>query len=209
MASGLRLTMAILVPAAAGYALVAHPLMQLVFHHGHLSAHDANRVATVVTLFAIGLPGFSFYLLLMRGYQAMKDTRSMFWLYAFENAVTVVLALALYPVMGVKGLALGWVGAYTIGSLVAFFDMRRRTDGLEGAAFVAVFVRSAVATAVMALPVLAIEHVVPSGSTVSLAAQVLLGAVVGVVMYVVLAHLMRISELTDLWRTRGISEAVR
>src|SRR6202044_1590268 len=104
----------------------------LVLRHGSFTSANAHLIASVVVLFAAGLPGFSAYLLLMRGYQAMQDTRSMFWLYLFENAATLVLAGALYPVMGVGGLALGWVGAYSLGAIAAFAHLRRRTGGLEG-----------------------------------------------------------------------------
>jgi len=45
----------------------------------------------------------------MRAYQAMQDARSMFWLYVLENGLTIVLALALYPVLGVGGLVLAGV----------------------------------------------------------------------------------------------------
>ena len=91
-----------------GYALLAHPAAVLALAHGHLFGRrppDSRVPSSAV--FALGLPGFSAYLLLMRAFQSKQDTRSMFWLYIGENGLTVVAALALYPVCGVNGLAAG------------------------------------------------------------------------------------------------------
>src|SRR5205823_4717669 len=74
LASGGRLTLAILVPAAVGYVLLAKPIVQLVLQHGALHASSARLTADMLALFATGLPAFSAYLLLMRAYQAMQDT---------------------------------------------------------------------------------------------------------------------------------------
>jgi putative peptidoglycan lipid II flippase len=202
MAAGLRLTTAVLVPAAVGYSVLAQPFLHLVLRHGSLSAGDAHRIATVVVLFAAGLPGFSVYLLLMRAYQAMQDTRSMFWLYLFENVATIALAAALYPVLGVKGLALGWVGAYTIGSVAAFAHLRRRTEGLDGGAIVAGLVRVAAATALMIVPVLALLRLLKGQTDLVLLAQVGGGVIVGAVVYLAAARLFGVRELATLLQRR-------
>jgi putative peptidoglycan lipid II flippase len=207
MAGGLRLTLAILVPAAVGYVVLAHPFLELVFHHGSFSVADAHRIGNVVALFAIGLPGFSAYLLLMRGYQAMQDTRSMFWLYVVENLATVALAGALYPLMGVQGLALGWGGAYTIGSIVAMGHLRRRTGGLEGHTLVTGLVRVAAASALMALPVLGLTHVLNGRSQLALVAEVGGGALLGAVVYLAACRALGINEVTAILRRNPVGAA--
>ena len=70
MAGGLRLTLAILVPAAVGYVVLAHPFITLFFHHGSFSSQRRpqdrhrrravrGRAAGVQRLSAVdaGLPG--------------------------------------------------------------------------------------------------------------------------------------------------------
>ena len=47
----------------------------------------------------------------------MQNARAMFWIYVLENALTVIAALVLDPVLGVPGLALAWVGPYTVAAL--------------------------------------------------------------------------------------------
>ena len=110
----MRITVVLILPGGVGYALLARPAILLVLAHGHLSASSAALTGSLLAIFALGLPGFSAYLLLMRAFQSKQDTRSMFWLYVAENALTVVAALALYPLWGVRGLAAAWIGAYTL-----------------------------------------------------------------------------------------------
>jgi len=194
MARGLRLTLAILIPAAVGYVILAHPLLELVFRHGSFAAHDAYKIGSVVALFAIGLPGFSAYLLLMRGYQAMQDTRAMFWLYVVENAATLLLAASLYPVMGVGGLALGWVAAYTFGTAVAFAALRTRTRGLDGFETLSVMARVGLATAVMAAVVWVVRVTLGGVSDAWLTAQVLAGAASGGIVYFAVSRALGLTE---------------
>jgi putative peptidoglycan lipid II flippase len=202
MASGLRLTLALLIPAAMGYILLAHPLLTLVFRHGTVSGNDAHRVGTIVALFALGLPGFSAYLLLMRGYQAMQDTKSMFWLYAVENAATIVLALLLYPAMGVSGLALGWVSAYTLGTGVTFWHLRNRMGGLDGRATMRTVVRVVLATAVMAAGVGAVRLGLDGSTDSRLILECLVAIVVGTGLYVIAAQALGVRELDVILRRR-------
>jgi putative peptidoglycan lipid II flippase len=175
--------------------LLAHPLLTLVFRHGTVSAHDAHKVGTVVALFALGLPGFSAYLLLMRGYQAMQDTKSMFWLYTVENAATIVLALALYPVMGVGGLALGWVSAYTLGTALTFFNLRKRTGGLGGDATLRTMARIGSATIVMAAAVGLVRWGLDGSSDARLVLECVLATTVGAAAYLVAARSFGVQEL--------------
>jgi putative peptidoglycan lipid II flippase len=83
----------------------------------------------VLAAFSVGLPTFGVYLFLMNAYQAMQNTRAMFAVYCVENGLNVVLALALYPVLGVRGLGLAYALAYTGGTAVAAHDISRRAGG--------------------------------------------------------------------------------
>jgi putative peptidoglycan lipid II flippase len=127
----------------------------------------------------------------------------MFWLYVVENGITIVLAAALYPALGVNGLALGWVIAYSVGTLVAFADLRTRARGLEGAATAATLVRVCVASAGMAVVVWLVRLLIGGGSDAHLTAEVLLGAVIGAVAYLIFSRALGVRELwTSLQQVR-------
>lgn len=146
--TALRVTLAVLIPAGILYAVVAQPFIDLAVQHGRVTVSGAHLVGSSLALFAAGLPGFSAFFLLMRVYQAMQDTRTMFWIYAAENLMTVILAVALEPALGVPGLALAWVAPYTVASVIAAFDLRSRLGKLGGAHTVRAIIRVLVASGI-------------------------------------------------------------
>ncbi|HEX2064794.1 MAG TPA: murein biosynthesis integral membrane protein MurJ [Acidimicrobiales bacterium] len=194
---GLRTIAAVLVPAAVGYICLARPIVTVALEHGALQASSAATTADVLALLAIGLPGFSAYLFLTRAYQAMQDTRSMFFLYLVENAINVVVALALYPVMGVAGLALAYAVAYTAGTVVALAHLGRRIGGVGAAAVVRSWLRVLVASGAMASAVVAVASLVEP-DLVEVATAVVAGAVV----YLLAARALGVEEVSTLLRIR-------
>jgi putative peptidoglycan lipid II flippase len=194
--TGLRLTLALLVPAGLLYAVIAQPFINLAVHHGRVTGSGAHLVSSSLALFAIGLPGFSAFFLLMRVYQAMQDTKGMFWIYAIENVMTIVLALVLSPLIGVPGLALAWVAPYTVASLIAAADLRSRIGRLGGIhtvrALIRILIASGIATA------LAVLVGLPFGShagDATLVARLIIQLGVAGAAYLLIARLLGIKEL--------------
>jgi putative peptidoglycan lipid II flippase len=145
--TGLRVSLAVLVPVALVYMAVAGPFIELAIHHGAVGTRGAHLVTVTLLYFVAGLPGFSAFFLLMRAFQAMQDARTMFRIYVLENALTVVAALILSPLLGVPGLALAWVGPYSIASIFAVVRLRRTIGPLGGWLTVRALVRIAIASA--------------------------------------------------------------
>jgi putative peptidoglycan lipid II flippase len=192
----MRVTLALLLPAGVGYALLARPAALLALAHGHLSASSAEFTGSVLTVFAVGLPGFSAYLLLMRAFQSKQDTRSMFWLYAGENALTVVAALVLYPVAGVKGLAAAWIGSYTVALPFAWRRLRRSAPITWSPGWLG---RVLVATGVMAGVVYGLLQIIPERHSVAWsAARLVVVSVAGGAVFVGAARALGIEELSAL-----------
>jgi putative peptidoglycan lipid II flippase len=210
VASGLRLTLAILVPAAVGYAIVAQPLLRLALRHGQVTVGEAHLTATLVAIFGLGLPGFSVFLFLMRAYQAMKDTRSMFVAYVAENAMTLIVGISLYPTFGVRGLVVGWVGAYSLAAIGVFAHLGRRTGGLQGSTVAKTLYRVALATIAMAIVLEILSAVLPSGgSIVVLVVRVALLSLVGVGVYTVSALWLGVGEVRQVVTFRGTRRSNR
>ena len=198
---GLRVTLALLIPTGMVYVAVAQPFIQLAIHHGRVTQSGAHLVSSSLALFAVGLPGFSAYFLLMRAYQAMQEPRAMFWIYALENGLTLIAALVLEPLLGVPGLALAWVGPYTIASIVAARDLRKRVGPLGGGTTVRALIRVTIASGLTVLVVVLVGLPFPrhAGDPV-LIGRLILQVGVGGFLYFGLASAMRIRELRPVTR---------
>jgi putative peptidoglycan lipid II flippase len=183
LAVGLRAMVVVVVPAAAGMLVLAHPALELLGRLTHQA--DADETAQSLAVLALGLPGFSVFLYAVRALQSMQDMRTTFWLYLVENTVNVVLAVALYHPLGVRGVAASISAAYTAAAVVAVVHVGVRTGGWDTAALVGPLRRTAVATAVLVVGAAAGESVVGGRSAGALAAQLVLGGVVGGAGYLV------------------------
>jgi putative peptidoglycan lipid II flippase len=117
---GLRVIALFLVPAAIVAALFAEPLLRPLLEHGRVTSAGLATTASTLSAFALGLPGFSAFILCTRALQARKDTRRVFYLYVVENAINVGLALVLYPSLHVRGLAYSYAAAYSVAAVLAY-----------------------------------------------------------------------------------------
>jgi putative peptidoglycan lipid II flippase len=132
LARGIRASAFVVVPAAAGYLVLARPIVRLLLEHGVAGARSTDLVAGVLTFFALGLFSFSAFLLFLRAFYAMQDTRTPALINVFAVGLNTAANLALFPSMGVRGLALGHALAYTFAAITAAVALRRRLGGLEG-----------------------------------------------------------------------------
>lgn len=198
---GLRTTLALVVPVALVYMAVAQPFIQLAIHHGRVTQSGAHLVSASLVLFAAGLPGFSAYFLLMRAFQAMQDARGMFWVYAVENGLTVVAALILEPLLGIPGLALAWVGPYTVTAVYAAVRLRPAAGALGGWLTIRSLIRVVIASAFAGAAAVAVGRPFPSraGDAILLARLAAQVGAAGAV-YAYAAHALGIREFRPMLR---------
>ncbi|HEV2427988.1 MAG TPA: lipid II flippase MurJ [Acidimicrobiales bacterium] len=127
---GLRQSLVIIVPCALFLMLLAQPLVAIALNH----ANGTSRLGAgvVLAVLAAGLPGFTVFQLCVRGLQSMQRARDVFALYLVENAVNVVLAIALGR-HSLAGLTASVSLAYTGAAVLALAALRRRGVRIAGA----------------------------------------------------------------------------
>ena len=157
LTAGLRATLAVILPAAMGMLLLAHPAVALLLGHGSTSVAATATTAAALAMLSLGLPGFCTYLYVVRVLQAMQRTRAAFFLYLVENGLNVVFAVVLVGPLGVRGLALSLSIAYTVASLCGIAVLRRWLGALGGPRAWAPLRRALGATIVMGAVVLAVS----------------------------------------------------
>ena len=197
---GLRGVALLMLPCAAGLAILARPIVEVLLQHGHFVSSDTALTGDVLALFAIGLPFFAGYLLLVRGYTSMLDTRTPFIVNSIENGLNIAFDLALYPVLGARGLDLGFTLAYVCAFVYTALDLSGRLDGLGGPTVTRTVVRVATATGVMAAAVAAADHLLPGDSGVALAGRLAVAVIAGVSVFALAARVLG-NELALLLRT--------
>jgi putative peptidoglycan lipid II flippase len=124
--SGFRLLPIIILPMSIGLIALAHPIISAVLEHGSFDQASGDLTARTLIAFAAGLPAFSVYLYALRGFYALRDTRTPFMINLGENLANVVIALIVVDRFGVVGLAASFSAAYAIFSIVALLMLQRR-----------------------------------------------------------------------------------
>jgi putative peptidoglycan lipid II flippase len=202
LGSALRLVAFLNVPSAVGLAVVAGPIVSLIYEHGRFGPADAAATAEALACYALGLYAYSGVKVLAPAFYALDRARVPVIGSILGMATNVVLNLALYPVLGFRGVALGTSLAAGANFLVLLVAWRRTQGGLGGTGVVAQLGRVLVASAVLALvawgTAAALAAVVP-GHGLGRQAVVGLGPVVaGAAAYFAMARLLGIAELGEL-----------
>ncbi|MGZ4494255.1 MAG: murein biosynthesis integral membrane protein MurJ, partial [Nocardioides sp.] len=205
VASTLRTTYALIVPFAVLLPVIAVPASRIVYGYGS-GAGSVDAFAGALALFAPGLVLFTTHYLMLRGFYALERTRTVFWVQCVIAAANIGLAVAFtFHVSAAEtapGLVLAYGGSYLVGAVASYALLRRVLGGLETPQLVRFLARllvaAVVATALAWLAKAALAAVwAPSSGLVQAAVVLAVTGLVDVVVFVLLARLLRISEVTS------------
>jgi putative peptidoglycan lipid II flippase len=202
-----RSALAIVLPFAALLPLVAPGLAALLLHGA--AADDADLYVPTLALFGPGVLLFTVHYMLLRGFYALEQTRTIFWNQCWVAATNIVLAIVLVrstdPRHTAPSLVVAYAASYLVGSVLSYVSLRRRLNGLDGAVLLRFVVRLLLAT----LAATGLAWVVfwglgavdgdPSWPVSVLEAGLI--TAVDVAVFVVLARAMRLDEVTAMIRT--------
>ena len=181
---GLRLLNLAIVPAAVGSFVLATAFSTGAVETGlSLGRVDAVGIARVLAGFALGLIGFSAYLFVLRGFYALRDTRTPFLLNCGENLLNIVLAVLLVGRFGVVGLACAYAIAYTVAAVVSLAVLVRRMPGFDVRGLADSLGRIFLAAGIMGGAAWTIARMVAGRSESSVVIGLAAAIVVGVAVY--------------------------
>lgn len=117
---GLEFALGLALPAAAAFAVMAHPIAVGVFERGAFGASDSGRVATTLAIMAAGLPAHALEKFFGAVSFAHDDTRTPMMTALAGLAAAAVAAILLFSSFGLEGIAVAiaagsWTGAGLIG----------------------------------------------------------------------------------------------
>ncbi len=123
---GVRLILLVNLPAAAGLALLSHPIVRLLFRHGHFTGADAHVMAILLALFVIGMPFFSVNNLTIRAFYSVKNTSTPVKVAAIDFCVNLTLSLILMHWLGAAGLVIASTTAIIVQTVLLKRALTRR-----------------------------------------------------------------------------------
>jgi putative peptidoglycan lipid II flippase len=204
-------TVAVLIAPVAAILLVNGASVSiLLFGYGASSAQQAGLMGLIVSVFMLGLVPFTLFYVLLRGYYALEDTRTPFWITVVFSALLLALAYPLFylaPSGGgsqVAAIALAYSLSYWAALVGAWWLLARRLGSLESARTAWVIARAMLAAVVSVAVMLVLLRLLISGAGGPASAghgllllSVCVTSAVGLAVFLAAAWAMRVSEVSD------------
>jgi len=221
--STMRIVAALVMPVAAFLAVTGAGIAVLLFGYGAATPEQAALMGTVVSVFMLGLLPFTLFYVLLRGYYALEDTRTPFWLTVGFSIVLIALMVPLFSGVTAGGaqiavLAGSYSAAYWVGFIAAWIILSRKLGGVDARRTIGALLRMAAATLIALAAMIATQYVMVTSVTgggltdrLGILANVVAVLVVGTVMYLLAGKVLRVRELSESLRIvrskigRGVS----
>ena len=97
LTDAVRLCLAVIVPIAALLAALSVPLVALLFDHG-AAADDTGELAATLAALVPGLIAFTVHYLVLRGFYALQDTRTPFFVQLWVSGTVIAVAIVIAAV---------------------------------------------------------------------------------------------------------------
>jgi len=130
LAGALRGTAVLAIPGAVGMAVLARPIIALIFQTGRYSAHDVEWTATTLAFQAVGLLFIATGRITAQCLYALKDYTRPAYAALLGMGVNVLLSIVLMRHLGTGGIALANGLASLAGLAFLVAGLRRRMDAV-------------------------------------------------------------------------------
>ncbi|MFC8564315.1 murein biosynthesis integral membrane protein MurJ [Streptomyces sp. NPDC057245] len=211
LSRGLRTTAVAIVPATIAFLVLAPQLTGVAYQYAQATEEDTQAIAWVLMAFAPGLLAFSAQYVLSRGFYALGDTRTVFFLTLVVAGANAGLSAAAYVLLPARWAVTGVAGAYAVACTAGLvctshvLSRRLRRAGAERGIDAAHVALVHLKLAVACLPGAAAAYLVSGWSTARLGngptgdlTGLLLGGTAIAVSLVTLARPLRIVEVQTL-----------
>ena len=204
LSASLRLVSALIIPSAVFLLATGPWIGALLYGYGASSAAQGAALGGVASMFALGLPAFSLFYVLLRSYYAQENTKTPFMINLGFNALHVIIGLALFGLLPdglqVAGLALGYSFSYVITCWLTWHRVGKRVPEIRNNGHLRLMVRVVAASIVSGLLAYVVVSVTITNQTelsaLRLGAAIAIFASTFAITYLALARALRISEVT-------------
>lgn len=201
--STMRLVTALVAPIAAILAVTGIGITVLLFGYGAATEEQAAALGLIVSIFMLGLVPFTLFYVLLRGYYALEDTRTPFFITIIFSVALLAMAIPVFNLAGagtpqIATIAASYSAAYWLGLAIAWIVLARKLGGVDSRRTIWTMFRIVLATLVGTAGMIGAVRFVPAigGDRMVILLTVIAVGLIGIVGYLVAAYLLRIHEVT-------------
>lgn len=128
----LALIFLLCIPSAVGLAILARPIVALIFEHGKFSPFDTVQTGNALAAYSIGLAGYAAVKVLSPAFYALADARTPMLISLGSIAVNYVMNSLLVGPFGHVGLAVSTSMVALVNFILLMLFMRRKLGRMGG-----------------------------------------------------------------------------
>ena len=214
IASGMRSTAALIIPSAVALVVLGTSAGIVLFNYGETSTASAEVTGQLAEVFALALLPFALFYVILRGWYALEATRTAFFVTVALNVVYLAVAVPLFEwavsrdagPAALGALAVGYVTAYWFAMTLGWRILSGRLGGLDTRRTVLTLGRMMLAGLGMFAVMLVLQinvrdrirlDGVSHGAKLAALLDIVVVGLVGVVVYLALASLFRVTEVSS------------
>lgn len=199
LSQGLRTIIFITLPAAVGLIVLRLPIVRAMYYQGSVTLDNVQVTATALLFYSLGLVGYSAQQLLNRGFYALQDSRSTVAINIASLVINIVLSIILVIPLDYIGLALAYSISGIVSMVLLLVFLRRKLGSIDGQALMVSLIKIILAALIMGAVVNAFGtwsettwDMTNKGLQIM---QVLIGVILGAVVYGMMALVLRMQEV--------------
>jgi len=209
LSATLRAALVVIVPFVALLPVIAPDLTRVIFAHGAAAEGAVDTYVPTLSLFGLGILFFTFHYLVLRGFYALELNRTVFFVQCGVAATNIVAAVVLVGATSAKNtspaLVIAYAASYVVGATVSYLLLQHLLGGLRSRRLLTFGGRLLIATGLATALTFPVAQVLDGladdpGTLVAAVRLVCVGAV-DVLLFMVLARLLRISEVNQVLAT--------
>ena len=212
----MRTVATLIVPVTAVLMVNGAGVAILLFGYGAATPEQAGLMGLIVSVFMLGMLPFTLFYVLLRGYYALEDTRTPFFLSVVFSVVLLGLAFPFFQLARdggaqVASIALAYSISYWIGFSLTWWVLARRLGSMDSAHTIGVLARLVLAGGLAAAVMFAMVSglirweggSIDTVNRLELLANVIASSIVGTGVYLLAAWAMRVHEVKDVLSLMG------
>jgi putative peptidoglycan lipid II flippase len=209
VSTGLRQIGFLLIPASVVSAVLAEPIVRIIYERGAFTESDVNVVAACLAAFSLGLVFNGWMLMLTRGFYGLQSNWLPTVIAVGTLVLNAILDVAFYPV-GVWGIPFATSLVNIVGTALLLYYLRQRVGDVHLRTVSEAVVRVLLASLALGVVAFAVWYALDRALGRAVPAQIVslgLALAAGAVAYFGACRLLRVRELDVLRQTlsrRGI-----
>lgn len=200
ISNSLKATTLFIVPVMTLFILFAKPIVEIVYKSGNFDERSVMLTSSALMFYSIGMIGFSWQEVLNKSFYSMQKSKIPMQTAFITIGANILLSLALFKPLGIKGLALSASLAATLSGLLLFRKLVKVNSYIPVKEILGVLLKSFVSAILMGVFAKIIYVMLLTFATNRFTHLLVIGAVgmFSILLYMAILFLLKCKEIREI-----------